>query len=91
MVDYAGLMARPRVVPDAPAAPDALDALDGKLTVWAREIPDLDPVTEGTELRRLTGVLTENAGLDERLTARENLEYTARIRGIRIPAARRSV
>ena len=40
-------MARPRVVPDAPVDADELDALDGKLTVWAREIPDLDPVTEG--------------------------------------------
>ena len=37
-------MAKPRVVPDAPEAPDALD---DKLVVWAREIPDLDPVTEG--------------------------------------------
>ena len=26
---------------------DALDSLDEKLVVWAREIPDLDPVTEG--------------------------------------------
>jgi ABC-2 type transport system ATP-binding protein len=49
----------------------------------------LDPVTQGTELRRRTGVLTENAGLDERLTARENLEYAARIRGVPKPEARR--
>jgi ABC-2 type transport system ATP-binding protein len=48
----------------------------------------LDPLRDGTALRRLTGVLTENAGLDERLTARENLEYTARIRGIGRDAAR---
>ncbi len=41
----------------------------------------LDPWAQGTELRRRTGVLTENAGLDERLTARENLELTARMRG----------
>ncbi len=41
----------------------------------------LDPATEGHELRHRTGVLTENAGLDDRLTARENLETTARIRG----------
>ncbi|MEY2404465.1 MAG: type transport system ATP-binding protein, partial [Acidimicrobiaceae bacterium] len=33
----------------------------------------LDPTTHGDEIRRRTGVLTENAGLDERLTARENL------------------
>ena len=42
----------------------------------------LDPVTQGDELRRLTGVLTEHAGLDERLTAAENLELTARMRGM---------
>jgi ABC-2 type transport system ATP-binding protein len=42
----------------------------------------LDPVTHGDELRRRTGVLTEHAGLDERLTAHENLVFTARIRGL---------
>lgn len=41
----------------------------------------LDPNTDGDRVRRLTGVLTENAGLDDRLTARENLEFTARLRG----------
>ena len=51
----------------------------------------LDPWTQGTELRRRTGVLTENAGLDERLTARENLEVTARLRGLhRTEAAKRT-
>jgi ABC-2 type transport system ATP-binding protein len=40
-----------------------------------------DPSTDGDELRRHTGVLTENAGLDDRLTARENLVFTARARG----------
>ena len=50
----------------------------------------LDPSTDGHELRRLTGVLTENAGLDDRLTARENLQFVARVRGIaRKQAARR--
>ena len=33
----------------------------------------LDPAIDGDEVRRRTGVLTENAGLDDRLTARENL------------------
>ncbi len=42
----------------------------------------LDPATEGNSLRRRTGVLTEHAGLDERLTARENLELTGRARGL---------
>jgi ABC-2 type transport system ATP-binding protein len=51
----------------------------------------LDPWTQGDELRRRTGVLTENAGLDERLTARENLEFTARVRGIAAAEARSKV
>ncbi|MEY2465419.1 MAG: type transport system ATP-binding protein, partial [Acidimicrobiaceae bacterium] len=42
----------------------------------------LDPATDADEVRRRTGVLTENAGLDERLTARENLLFTARVRGM---------
>ena len=46
----------------------------------------LDPSTQGEELRRRTGVLTEHAGLDDRLTARENLHYAARIRGLTGPA-----
>ncbi len=51
----------------------------------------LDPAVDGDEIRRRTGVLTEHAGLDERLTARENLELTARMRGFdRAWAARRS-
>jgi ABC-2 type transport system ATP-binding protein len=49
----------------------------------------LDPVTHGDDIRRQTGVLTENAGLDDRLTARENLELTARIRGMPAADARR--
>ena len=40
-------MAKPRVVRDAPSAEADLDSLDDKLVVWAREIPDLDPLTEG--------------------------------------------
>jgi ABC-2 type transport system ATP-binding protein len=42
----------------------------------------LDPVTQGDEVRRRTGVLTEGAGLDDRLTTRENLEFAARLRGL---------
>ena len=49
----------------------------------------LDPWREGDELRRRTGVLTENAGLDDRFTARENLEVVARIRGLDTQEARR--
>lgn len=47
----------------------------------AASVLGMDPATEGDAVRRRTGVLTENAGLDDRLTARENLEYTARMRG----------
>jgi ABC-2 type transport system ATP-binding protein len=47
----------------------------------------LDPTVDGDELRARTGVLTENAGLDDRLTAHENLVATARMRGIRGPEA----
>jgi len=43
----------------------------------------IDPARDGDALRRHTGVLTENAGLDDRLTARENLEFVAKVRGLR--------
>ena len=39
----------------------------------------LDPITDGSELRRRTGVLTETHALDERLTGRENLEIFAEL------------
>jgi ABC-2 type transport system ATP-binding protein len=45
------------------------------------QVLGLDPVTDGHELRARTGVLTENAGLDDRLTARENLLFVAQVRG----------
>ena len=46
------------------------------------QVLGFDPATHGDEVRRRTGVLTENAGLDDRLTTRENLEFTARLRGL---------
>ncbi len=46
------------------------------------EVLGLDPATHGDDVRRRTGVLTENAGLDDRLTAFENLWYAARLRGM---------
>jgi len=55
------------------------------------EVLGLDPTTEGNAIRRRTGVLTENAGLDDRLTARENLEFAARIRGFDRATARRRI
>ena len=48
----------------------------------AATVLGLDPCTQGDVLRTRTGVLTENAGLDDRFTARENLEFTARLRGL---------
>jgi ABC-2 type transport system ATP-binding protein len=50
-----------------------------------------DPVTQGEAVRRRTGVLTENAGLDDRLTTRENLVFAARVRGFGPTDARRRV
>jgi ABC-2 type transport system ATP-binding protein len=47
-----------------------------------------DPGRDGDEVRRRTGVLTENAGLDDRLTAFENLWYAARLRGMKRGPAR---
>ena len=41
----------------------------------------LDPIADGNQVRARTGVLTENAGLDDRLTTRENLLFTAKMRG----------
>ncbi len=42
----------------------------------------LDPASQGTELRRRTGVLTETPSLDERLSARENLSIYADLYGV---------
>jgi len=50
-----------------------------------------DPSRDGDAVRRRTGVLTENAGLDDRLTTRENLEFTARLRGFDAAGARQRV
>jgi ABC-2 type transport system ATP-binding protein len=49
----------------------------------------LDPWRDGEALRHRTGVLTENAGLDERFTALENLEFVGRLRGMSAADARR--
>lgn len=51
----------------------------------------LDPATHGDELRARTGVLTEHAGLDDRLTARENLRYAAMVRKLRGEAVERRI
>jgi ABC-2 type transport system ATP-binding protein len=41
-----------------------------------------DPATQGEDIRRKTGVLTETPALYERLSARENLEFFAALQGI---------
>jgi ABC-2 type transport system ATP-binding protein len=46
--------------------------VDGKLRVLG-----LDPTTDGDQVRRQTGVLTESPALYERLTARHNLTFFA--------------
>jgi ABC-2 type transport system ATP-binding protein len=63
--------------------------LNGLLTPDAGQsrVLDLDPVTDGDVLRRRTGVMTEQSGLDERLTALENVVFTARMRGLSAAAA----
>jgi ABC-2 type transport system ATP-binding protein len=42
----------------------------------------LDPMDDGPALRRHTGVLTETPSLDERLTARDNLQIYADLYGV---------
>ena len=44
-----------------------------------------DPATQGEDIRRKTGVLTETPALYERLSARENLEFFATLQGIPEP------
>ena len=46
-----------------------------------------DPATDGHNVRGRTGVMTEQSGLDDRLTARENVVFTARMRGLSATAA----
>ena len=52
----------------------------------------LDPTIDGDAVRRRTGVLTEAAGLDDRLTVLENVVIPGRIRGMpRLDAERRAL
>jgi ABC-2 type transport system ATP-binding protein len=44
-----------------------------------------DPATNGVELRRRTGVLTETPSIEERLSARENLSLYASLYGVPEP------
>ncbi|MDA8217426.1 MAG: ABC transporter ATP-binding protein [Dehalococcoidales bacterium] len=61
--------------------------INGVLTPSGGEVRalGLDPATQGAELRRRTGVLTETPSLDERLTARDNLTIYADLYGVPQP------
>jgi ABC-2 type transport system ATP-binding protein len=63
--------------------------LNGILTPDAgcSRVLGLDPATDGDAVRARTGVMTEQSGLDERLTALENVVFTARMRGLSSTAA----
>jgi ABC-2 type transport system ATP-binding protein len=54
-----------------------LESHGGKISVLG-----LDPLKDGPALRARTGVLTESASLDNRLTARENLHIYADLFGV---------
>jgi len=54
-----------------------LESHDGNIRVLG-----LDPITDGPALRARTGVLTESASLDNRLTARDNLHIYADLFGV---------
>lgn len=51
-------------------------------TAGSCRVLGLDPVSEGSALRRQTGVLTESPSLEERLTAREILFLYGRMYGV---------
>ncbi len=51
----------------------------GKMSVMG-----LNPLTQGTDIRRRAGVLTETPALYERLTAHENLRFFATLAGMQI-------
>lgn len=48
----------------------------------AARVLGFDPQVDGQDVRQRTGVLTETADLDPRLTALENLVFAARVRGM---------
>jgi DNA-binding MarR family transcriptional regulator len=56
---------------DMPAKRPDRDALDDTLEIWAREIPDLDPVTEGIIERIQILAFNLNQSMDETLATYE--------------------
>ncbi|WP_181720214.1 ABC transporter ATP-binding protein [Nocardia gipuzkoensis] len=59
-------------------------------TVGRVQIGGLDVIADATEVRRRIGVTGQYAGLDEFLTARENLELIGRLTGLRRTARARA-
>ena len=57
---------------------------------WVR-VDGLDPVLDGTQVRRRTGVLTEYPALDEYLSVVENLEVYAAINAVPASVARQRI
>ncbi|MFD9669444.1 ATP-binding cassette domain-containing protein [Rhodococcus sp. NPDC059968] len=57
-------------------------------TIGRVQIGGLDVITDADRVRRRIGVTGQYAGLDEFLTARENLELIGRLTGLRRTAAR---
>jgi ABC-2 type transport system ATP-binding protein len=51
-------------------------------TSGSLQVLGLEPLSQGSELRRRTGVLTEAPSLDERLSARENLTVFGHLYGV---------
>lgn len=62
----------------------ALRLINGVLTATsgAVRVFGLDPVTQGPQVRRHTGVLLSDPAVDRRLTGRENLRFTGRLYGL---------
>ena len=42
-----------------------------------------NPVTEGDEIRKLSGVVTESAGLYHQMSGKENLAFFAELYGVK--------
>lgn len=70
--------------PNGAGKTTAVRILNGvlKLEGGSARVLGLDPTTQGEEVRRRTGVVTEGSAVDERLTARENVLVHGRIRQV---------